>query len=291
MNDVVIYQNGEIELNISIQDESIWLTQKQIAELFNVKIPAISKHIKNIFTQNELIENMVVSKMEITTQHGAIDGKLQTKNVNIYSLDIVLAVGYRTNSLEAIRFRQWATKVLKQYIYNGYTINSEKITNERFVSLENEVFTLKNEMQDIKSKVKDDVLECKQGIFYNGQTFDAYKFVNDLIKLAKTDIKLLDNYIDETVLILFSKVPDIKVTIYTKNISKQLKLDLEKYNSQYNNIEIKKFENSHDRFLIIDESEVYHMGASLKDLGKKWFGFSRMDKQSVTVLDKLVWVV
>ena len=234
---------------------------------------------------------MVVSKMEITTQHGAIDGKLQTKNVNIYSLDIVLAVGYRTNSLEAIRFRQWATKVLKQYIYNGYTINSEKITNERFVSLENEVFTLKNEMQDIKSKVKDDVLECKQGIFYNGQTFDAYKFVNDLIKLAKTDIKLLDNYIDETVLILFSKVPDIKVTIYTKNISKQLKLDLEKYNSQYNNIEIKKFENSHDRFLIIDESEVYHMGASLKDLGKKWFGFSRMDKQSVTVLDKLVWVV
>ena len=104
MNDVVIYQNGEIELNVSIQDESIWLTQKQIAELFNVKIPAISKHIKNIFTQNELIEDMVVSKMEITTQHGAIDGKLQTKNVNIYSLDIVLAVGYRTNSLEAIHF-------------------------------------------------------------------------------------------------------------------------------------------------------------------------------------------
>ena len=291
MNDVVIYQNGEIELNVSIQDESIWLTQKQIAELFNVKIPAISKHIKNIFTQNELIEDMVVSKMEITTQHGAIDGKLQTKNVNIYSLDIVLAVGYRTNSLEAIHFRQWATKVLKQYIYNGYTINSEKITNERFVSLEQEVFTLKNEIQDIKSKVKDDVLEYKQGIFYNGQTFDAYKFVNDLIKSAKKDIKLLDNFIDETVLTLFSKVPDIKITIYTKTITRQLKLDLEKYNSQYNNIEIKKFDNSHDRFLIIDESEVYHMGASLKDLGKKWFGFSRMDKQSVTVLDKLVWVV
>ena len=291
MNDVVIYQNGEIELNVSIQDESIWLTQKQIAELFNVKIPAISKHIKNIFTQNELIENMVVSKMEITTQHGAIDGKLQTKNVNIYSLDIVLAVGYRTNSLEAIHFRQWATKVLKQYIYNGYTINSEKITNERFVSLEQEVFTLKNEIQDIKSKVKDDVLEYKQGIFYNGQTFDAYKFVNDLIKSAKKDIKLLDNFIDETVLTLFSKVPDIKITIYTKTITRQLKLDLEKYNSQYNNIEIKKFDNSHDRFLIIDETEVYHIGASLKDLGKKWFGFSRMDKQSVTVLDKLVWVV
>ena len=291
MNDVVIYQNGEIELNISIQDESIWLTQKQIAELFNVKIPAISKHIKNIFTQNELIENMVVSKMEITTQHGAIDGKLQTKNVNIYSLDIVLAVGYRTNSLEAIHFRQWATKVLKQYIYNGYIINSEKITNERFVSLEQEVFTLKNEIQDIKSKVKDDVLEYKQGIFYNGQTFDAYKFVNDLIKSAKKDIKLLDNFIDETVLTLFSKVPDIKITIYTKTITRQLKLDLEKYNSQYNNIEIKKFDNSHDRFLIIDETEVYHIGASLKDLGKKWFGFSRMDKQSVTVLDKLVWVV
>ena len=142
-------------------------------------------------------------------------------------------------------------------------------------------------MSYLKSKVKNDVLEYKQGISYNGQTFDAYKFINDLIKSAKKDIKLLDNYIDETVLTLFSKVPDIKVTIYTKTITKQLKLDLEKYNSQYNNIEIKKFDNSHDRFIIIDENEVYHIGASLKDLGKKWFGFSRMDKQSFEMMGRL----
>jgi len=142
-------------------------------------------------------------------------------------------------------------------------------------------------MQDIQSKVKDDVLEYKQGIFYNGQTFDAYLFVNDLVKSAKSSIQLIDNYIDETVLTLFSKNQNIKITIYTKTISKQLKLDLEKYNSQYKNIEIKKFNASHDRFLIIDEQEVYHVGASLKDLGKKWFGFSKMDSESFEMIGRL----
>ena len=281
MNDIIIYQNGEIELNVSIQDESIWLTQKQIAELFNVKIPAISKHIKNIFSQNELIENMVVSKMEITTQHGAIDGKLQTKSVNIYSLDIVLSVGYRTNSLEAIHFRQWATKVLKDYISNGFAINREKITQQRLLDLEKDVSFL-------KSKVKDNLLEYEQGIFYDGQTFDAYVFVADIIKSAKSSIVLIDNFVDETVLMLLSKrVSTCKATIYTKTISKQLQLDLKKHNEQYLHVEIKKFNASHDRFLIIDEKELYHIGASLKDLGKKWFGFSKMDSESFEMMGRL----
>ena len=284
MNDVVIYQNGEIELKVEIKDENIWLTQKQIAELFDVKIPAISKHIKNIFTQNELNEFSTISKMETVQKEG---NRNITRTLEFYNLDMIISIGYRVNSLKATTFRQWATKVLKQYITNSYAINSEKITHQRFKELETDVNSLKLEMSDIKSKVKDDVLEYKQGIFYNGQTFDAYKFVNDLIKSAKTDIKLLDNYIDETVLTLFSKVPNIKVTIYTKIITKQLKLDLKKYNSQYNNIEIKKFDNSHDRFLIIDETEVYHIGASLKDLGKKWFGFSKMDMENLSVLGRL----
>jgi len=286
-NNIVVYDNGEIELKVSVNSETVWLNREQISNLFVRDIKTIGKHINNIFKDSELIKEMVVAKFATTTQHGAIKGKTQTKLVEHYNLDVIISVGYRVKSQRGVSFRQWATKVLKQYIYNGYTINSERITNERFVSLEKEIATLRYEIQDIKSKVKNDVLEYKQGIFYDGQTFGAYKFINDLIKSAKTDIKLLDNYINEAVLTLFSKVPDIKVTIYTKTITKQLRLDLEKYNSQYNNIEIKKFENSHDRFLIIDENEVYHIGASLKDLGKKWFGFSKMDKQSVTLLDKL----
>ena len=158
---------------------------------------------------------------------------------------------------------------------------------ERFERVEQRLSLHDENFDTLFKALEDKSLIPTQGIFYNGQTFDAYKFVNDLIKSAKTDIKLLDNYIDETVLTLFSKVPNIKVTIYTKTITKQLKLDLEKYNSQYNNIEIKKFENSHDRFLIIDENEVYHIGASLKDLGKKWFGFSKMDIWSFEMMGRL----
>ena len=135
--------------------------------------------------------------------------------------------------------------------------------------------------------IEDKSIKPTQGIFYDGQIFDAYVFIANLIKSAKKEIKLIDNYIDESVLTLFSKNQNIKVTIYTKTISKQLKLDLEKYNSQYNPIEIKKFDNSHDRFLIIDEKKIYHIGASLKDLGKKWFAFSKMDSESLSVLGRL----
>ncbi len=282
-DNVVLYNNGELELNISVNEETIWLTQKQIAELFNVKIPAISKHIKNIFMQNELIENMVVSKTEITTQHGAINDKFQTKNVNIYSLDIVLAVGYRTNSLQAIHFRQWATTVLKNYIQDGYVLNSDKITNDRFVSLENKVHLLSSKLNILESKD----LKPSHGIFYDGEVFDAYTFISDLIRGATSNITLIDNYIDDSVLTLFSKNQTIDITIYTHTINKQLKQDLDKYNSQYKSITIKNFKDSHDRFMIIDNKEVYHIGASLKDLGKKWFAFSKIGLDHKEILNKL----
>lgn len=283
MADIVIYNDGELELNISVNEDTIWLTQKQIAELFDVKVPAISKHIKNIFIQNELIEDMVVSKMEITTQHGAINDKSQTKNVNIYSLDIILAVGYRTNSLKAIHFRQWATSILKSYITDGYVINSDKITNDRFVSLENKVELLNSKLNILENKN----LKPSHGIFYDGQMFDAYTFISDLIRGAKSSIILIDNYCDDSVLTLFSKNQNIDVTIYTHTISKQLKLDLDKYNSQYKTITIKNFKESHDRFMIIDDRTVYHIGASLKDLGKKWFAFSKIDINAFNILGKL----
>jgi len=265
MSDLVIYQTGEVELKVEIKDENIWLTQKQIAELFDVKIPAISKHIKNIFIQNELEEFSTISKMETVQKEGNREIK---RTLEFYNLDMIISIGYRVNSIKATSFRQWATKVLKEYISNGFAINREKITQQRLLNLEEDV-------KFLKSKVKNDVLEYKQGIFYNGQTFDAYEFIATLIRDAKQEIKLIDNYIDETVLTLFSKNQNIKVTIYTQKITNKLKLDLEKYNSQYNPIEIKKFDNSHDRFLIIDEKDIYHIGASLKDLGKNGLLFLR----------------
>jgi len=284
MENIIVYGNGELEINVSIKEGTLWLTQKQIAELFAVTIPNINMHIKAIYKEDELDKSPTIKKYLTVQKEG---NREVSRNLEHYNLDIIISVGYRVNSIKATKFRQWATTVLKSYISNGYAINSERITNERFVLLENNVNILRQEIGDLKSKVKDDVLEYKQGIFYNGQTFDAYEFITTLIRGAKQEIKLIDNYIDESVLTLFSKNQDIKVTIYTQKISNQLKLDLKKYNSQYNSIEIKKFDNSHDRFMIIDEKEIYHVGASLKDLGKKWFTFSKMSSENLNILERL----
>ncbi|MFA6761240.1 MAG: DNA-binding protein, partial [Sulfuricurvum sp.] len=180
-----------------------------------------------------------------------------------------------------------ATSVLKSYIYNGYAINGEKITHERFVSLENSVDLLKNKMEHIESKIKTDTLDLKQGIFYDGQIYDAYDFINTLLKSAKGEVVLIDNYIDESIFTLFSKYLDLSFTIHTNNITKQLKLDYEKYKKQYSNIDLKSFKSSHDRFLVLDKQEIYHIGASLKDLGKRWFAFSKMHLDAGEMLGRL----
>ena len=277
---VVLYQSGEIELEISVKDETIWATVKDIAQLFDIDRSVVSRHIKNIFKDKELDEKVVCANFAHTTKHGALLNKTQTRELKYYNLDIVLVVGYRTNSVKAIKFRQWATRVLKEYIFTGFAINRERITQQRLLNLEKDVAYL-------KSKLQNDPLEYRQGIFYEGQVFDAYEFVSGLIKSAQSSIKLIDNYIDESVLTLFSKNQNVDVIIYTKSISKQLKLDLKKYNAQYHPIEIKQFDASHDRFLIIDEVEIYHIGASLKDLGKKWFAFSKMSGENVNILERL----
>ena len=277
-SNLVIYSDGELELKISVTDETIWLTQAQLSDIFEKDQSVISRHINNIFKDNEVDEKSNMQKMHIANSD---------KPVSFYSLDIVLAVGYRTNSSKAIKFRQWATSVLKNYIQNGYVINSDKITNDRFVSLENELILLKSKVENISNSLENKTLKPKQGIFYNGQIFDAYVFINDLFKIAVDEIILIDNYIDVTVFTLFSKYPNIKIKIYTKIISKQLKLDFEKYKTQYRNIELKEFKNSHDRFLILDKKEIYHIGASLKDLGKKWFAFSKFEIENLKILEKL----
>jgi len=276
-NHIVVYNSGEIELKVSIDNDTIWLNQVQLSELFETSIDNVSLHLKNIYKEGELDEDRTVEYFSIVRKEGHRNVK---RNIKHYSLDAIISLGYRINSKKATKFRQWATKVLKEYIHNGYAINRERITQQRISNLEKDVAF-------IKSQIKNNTLEFKQGIFFDGQIFDAYAFITDLIKSAKRFIILIDNYIDESVLTLFGKNQDVDVTIYTKSLNKQLKLDLKKYNAQYRPITVKIFKDAHDRFLIIDENEVYHIGASLKDLGKKWFAFSKMSGESLNILGRL----
>ena len=281
---IIVYNDGGVELKVSVENETIWLTQKQLGELFNVESHNITYHIKNIYKQKELLQNPTTRKIRVVQKEGKREIE---RDIDHYNLDMIISIGYRVNSITATKFRQWATSILKNYIQNGYVINADKITNQRFKELENDVTLLKSKVENISNSLEDKTLKPKQGIFYDGQIFDAYVFVNDLLKTATDEVLLIDNYIDETIFTLFSKYPNIKIKIYTKTISKQLKLDFEKYQKQYKNIEINEFKNSHDRFLIIDKKEIYHIGASLKDLGKKWFAFSKFEIESLKMLDKL----
>jgi len=259
--EIAIYQpDNSVHLEVLTDQETVWLTQAQMVLLFDRGQSVISKHIRNIFKEGELDKNSVYAKFAYT----ATDGK--TYDVEHYSLDVIISVGYRVKSHRGTQFRIWANKVLKEYITKGYAIN------QRFERLEYRMF--ENEKK-IDFFVKT-ALPPVEGIFYDGQVFDAYAFVSDLVKSAKKSIVLIDNYVDESVLLLLSKRDNgVSATIYTQNISAQLKLDLKKHNAQYPPITIKPFNRSHDRFLFID-SDTYHIGASLKDLGKKWFAFSKM---------------
>jgi len=277
ISNIIVYNDGELELKVSVEQESVWLNRNQIAELFGRDVKTIGKHISNVFDEKEVEKLSTVANFATVQNEGGRDVK---RDIEYYNLDVIISVGYRVKSQKGVRFRQWATSILKNYIQNGYAINYHKITEQR-------LFELENDMQVIKSKIKDNSLEFIQNIFYDGQIYDAYSFINDLLKLAKKELILIDNYIDDTVFTLFSKYPNIKIQIYTATITKQLKLDFEKYKKQYNNIEIIEFKNSHDRFLIIDKKEIYHLGASLKDLGKKWFAFSKFEIESFDILKRL----
>ncbi len=271
-NEIVLYQpNNAVHLEVRISNDSVWLTQSQIAFLFGVKQPAISKHLNNIFKSGELDENSVYSILEYT----ASDGKLY--KTKFYNLDAILSVGYRVNSFNATMFRKWATSVLKDYLLKGYSVNQR-------------IERLENRMSKTEEKIDFFVrtaLPPAEGIFFNGQIFDAYTFVCDLIRSAKKQIILFDNYIDDSVLKMLDKHGEgVDVRILTKSISPQLQLDIEKHNSQYSPIKLEVFTNSHDRFLCIDDT-VYHIGASLKDLGKKWFAFSKMEIDTESLMKKL----
>ena len=284
MSEIVIYQTNDKETQIEIQFEqdTFWLTQQQIADLFGTQRPAITKHIGNIFKSGELDEKVVSSILEHTTKHGAIKGKTQDVKVKHYNLDVVLSVGYRVNSIRATQFRIWANQVLKDYLLKGYAINN------RMNRIEDKVDSLSNKINEIDLQINTHLIPT-QGVFFDGQIFDAYELASKIIRTAKKSIVLIDNYIDESTLTHLSKKnKPVKVLLLTKTITKQLVLDVKKVNQQYADFEIKQFSKSHDRFLIIDNTEVYHLGASLKDLGKKWFAFSKLDKNSVENILKAI---
>lgn len=269
-DEIVLYQPNEtIQLEVHLKDETVWLTQQQIADLFGVKQPAISKHIANIYKSGELDEEGTYSILEYMGH----DGK-QLYTTKAYNLDMILSVGYRVNSTNATRFRQWANRVLKDYLLRGYAFNQRLANIEHQMDEQRAILATHEEKIDFFVRTS---LPPVEGIFYDGEIYEAYSFVSDLIRSAKTQIVLIDNYIDDRVLTMLDKRNDgVKATIYTKNFTKQLSLDIEQHNKQFAPIDIEPFNLSHDRFMIIDDV-VYHIGASLKDLGKAWFAFTKMN--------------
>ena len=263
--EIIVYQPEKtLQLEVRMENETVWLTQAQMAELFETTPQNITLHIKNIYVEQELIADSTCKDFLQVREEGS---RMIKRMQKFYNLDVIISVGYRVKSKRGTQFRIWANKILKDYFLKGYSIN-KRIENIEAKIIEHD--------QKIDFFVKTS-LPPVEGVFYDGQLFDAYKFVADLIRTATTSLILIDNYIDDTVLTLFTKrIPGVTVTIYTAQLSKQLSLDLLRHNSQYEPIDIRQFHQSHDRFLIIDERELYHIGASLKDLGKKWFAFSKM---------------
>ena len=270
--EIILYQpDNEVRLEVRIEDETVWLNRQQLSELFNRDVKTIGKHVNNALKE-ELAGISVVANFATT----AADGK--TYQVEYYNLDMVLSVGYRVKSNRGIEFRRWANKVLKEYLLKGYSMNQRLIQLERRVDAG--FMEHGQRLNNIDKKIDFFVrtsLPPVEGIFYDGQLFDAYKFAIDLIRSAKKSILLIDNYVDESVLLMLSKRNiGVKADIYTRTVSHQLQLDLQKHDSQYPPIGIHTCKKCHDRFLIIDGAEVWHIGASLKDLGKRMFAFSRL---------------
>ena len=284
---IVVYNSndGVVQLEVQVANETVWLTLDQMSELFQRNKSTISRHIKNIFECGELQEQLVVAKNATTTQHGALQGKTQTHIVTFYNLDMIISIGYRVNSVRGVQFRQWASRVLKEYLLRGYSINQHLMYMEQRIDHQLQEHT--EQIHELKEQVDFFVrtsLPPKEGVFYNGQIFDAYVFATDLIKSAKKSIILIDNYIDESVLLMLSKRnEEVKATIISRSIPKTLQLDIDKLNEQYSPIEIQINDKYHDRFLIIDK-DVYHIGASLKDLGKRIFAFTKMETPAEVIL-------
>ena len=265
--EIVMYQPDEtIRLEVRVENETVWLTQQQISDLFLRDRTVINRHINNVFKEGECDKESNVHFLHIPNSD---------KPVMYYSLDVIISVGYRVKSLNGTKFRKWANNVLKQYLLKGYAVN------QRIINIEQKMAGQGLEIAELRKKVDFFVrssLPPVEGIFYDGQIFDAYVQITNLIKQAKHSIVLVDNYIDETTLAMLSKRdPNVTATIYTRQLNQQQQLDVQRHNQQYPPININTCQHNHDRFLIIDDV-VYLFGASLKDAGKKLFAYIKMQE-------------
>ncbi len=282
-NEIIIYQPDEtLKLDVRVEEESVWLSQSQIVVLFSSSKANISEHLKHIFESGELTREATVRKFRTVRREGT---RSVVRVIEFFNLDVIISVGYRVNTIRGIQFRQWANKVLKEYLLRGYSVN------QRLMLLEDRVDRRLTEHERHLSQLDEKVdffirssLQPKEGIFFDGQIFDAYAFVAGLIRKAEKRIVVIDSYVDDSVLVLLSKrKPGVKVDIYNGRISPELRQDVKRHNAQYPGVTLHNYSKAHDRFLIIDE-DVYHIGHSLKDLGKKLFAFSRMDVMTGTEL-------
>ncbi len=274
--EIILYQpDSTVRIEVRLEDDTVWLTQAQMMELFCSTKQNISLHISNIFKEKELDASSTV-KESLTVQ---MEGKRKVKRrITYYNLDVIISVGYRVKSQRGTDFRIWATKILKEYLLRGHAINSRINRIEKTVAIQGEKIDF----------LIQTALPPSEGIFFDGQIFDAYSLICDLLRTAKERVILVDNYIDDTVLRQLDKRPEmVTATIYTMTISKTLQQDLKRHNAQYAPIEIKTLHKVHDRFLMIDDT-VYHIGASFKDLGKKLCAFSKMKLMSTNeILNRL----
>lgn len=282
-NEIILYQpDSTLSLDVRVENDTVWLTQAQMTVLFHTTRNNITLHIRNIFKEGELEETSVCKESLLT----AADGKrYKTK---FYSLDVIISVGYRVKSIRGTQFRIWANKILKEHLLRGYSVNQRLLYMES--RIDRRLSEHDNQIKELSGKVDfflKTSLPPREGILFDGQIFDAYVFVCDLIRRACKRVILIDNYIDETVLALLDKRGrGVLATIYTKRIDDNLRLDIERHNDQYAPINVRTAPNIHDRFLIIDDT-LYHIGASIKDLGKKLFAFSQMETRPSVILDNL----
>jgi hypothetical protein len=268
-----MYQPDEtIRLEVRMGEETVWLTQQQMADLFNKDRTVIGRHIRNIYKEEELEKDITCAKFAHMGKEGD-----QPYEYTVYNLDVIISVGYRVKSKRGTKFRQWANKILKEYLLRGYVVDT------RIRSLEQQVSEQGMQIHNLQEKVDFFVrssLPPVEGIFYDGQIFDAYVHIINLIKQAKHSIVLIDNYIDvDTLTMLSHRAANVSATIYTRQLSQQQQLDVQRHNQQYPPIIINMCQRNHDRFLIIDDV-VYIFGASLKDAGKKLFAYIKMQETS-----------
>lgn len=282
-------KNLEIDVKISPFEKTIWLSIDQIALLFERDKSVISRHIKNIFEINELDEISCVAFFATElNKYDPRTGKMRkTKiDVKLFNLDVIISVGYRVNSIMGVTFRKWANEVLKEYLIKGYAINEERslVTNENYVRLINKVESLDERVSNIEKEYKPKGFKNSQ-LFFDGEFYDAYTLIQSLFESANKEIIIIDNYTDRTILDrLVVKKSNVQVTIYTSINSRLLAKDINAFNNQYGGLNVRYTTNVHDRYIIIDQNKLYHLGHSIKDLGKKIFSISELDNNLILTL-------